>query len=86
MSPANINTIADKITEAKNDLHGEQKLEQAQQQSINTINQMAGLNQAQKEQLNQEIQQTHTRSEVHQVIHKAQAFKRFNEYFTSKYH
>lgn len=73
LSPANINTIADKITEAKNDLHGEQKLEQAQQQSINTINQMAGLNQAQKEQLNQEIQQTHTRSEVHQVIHKAQA-------------
>lgn len=48
MSPTNINTIADKITEAKNDLHGVQKLEQAQQQSINTINQMTGLNQAQK--------------------------------------
>ena len=73
MSPTNINTIADKITEAKNDLHGVQKLEQAQQQSINTINQMTGLNQAQKEQLNQEIQQTQTRSEVHQVIKKAQA-------------
>lgn len=73
MSPTNINTIADKITEAKNDLHGVQKLEQAQQQSINTINQMTGLNQAQKEQLNQEIQQTQTRSEVHQVINKAQA-------------
>ena len=73
MSPTNINTIADKITEAKNDLHGVQKLKQAQQQSINTINQMTGLNQAQKEQLNQEIQQTQTRSEVHQVINKAQA-------------
>lgn len=73
MSPTNINTIADKITEAKNDLHGVQKLEQAQQQSINTINQMTGLNQAQKEQLNQEIQQSQTRSEVHQVINKAQA-------------
>lgn len=73
MSPTNINTIADKITEAKNDLHGVQKLEQAQQQSINTINQMTGLNQAQKEQLNQEIQQTQTRSEVYQVINKAQA-------------
>lgn len=72
MSPTNINTIADKITEAKNDLHGVQKLEQAQQQSINTINQMTGLNQAQKEQLNQEIQQTQTPSEVHQVINKAQ--------------
>ena len=36
---------------------------------------MTGLNQAQKEQLNQEIQQTQTRSEVHQVINKAQAFK-----------
>lgn len=34
---------------------------------------MTGLNQAQKEQLNQEIQQTQTRSEVHQVINKAQA-------------
>ena len=74
MSPTNINTIADKITEAKNDLHGVQKLEQAQQQSINTINQMTGLNQAQKEQLNQEIQQTQTRSEVHQVI-KSTSFK-----------
>lgn len=29
MSPTNINTIADKITEAKNDLHGVQKLEQS---------------------------------------------------------
>ena len=53
-------------------MNGVQKLEQAQQQSINTINQMTGLNQAQKEQLNQEIQQTQTRSEVHQVK-KAQA-------------
>lgn len=72
----NNNKIADAIQNihlTKNDLHGVQKLEQAQQQSINTINQMTGLNQAQKEQLNQEIQQTQTRSEVHQVINKAQA-------------
>lgn len=48
MSPTDINTIAEKINDAKNDLHGEQKLEQAQQQAINTINQMTGLNQAQK--------------------------------------
>ena len=47
MSPTNINTIADKITEAKM-IYMAYKTEQAQQQSINTINQMTGLNQAQK--------------------------------------
>ncbi|OHO70132.1 hypothetical protein HMPREF2580_06500 [Staphylococcus sp. HMSC036D05] len=71
MSPSYINEITDKINNAKNDLHGSQKLEKDKQQATENINQMTGLNQAQKDQLNKEIQQAQTRPDVERVIIKA---------------
>ncbi|WP_422124956.1 DUF1542 domain-containing protein [Staphylococcus caprae] len=72
MLPNHIDEIANKINDAKNELHGAQKLENDKHQATENINQMTGLNQAQKDQLKNEIQQAQTRPEVERVINKAQ--------------
>ena len=71
MSPENINEVTQKLDAAKNDLHGEQKLEQDKQQATEHINQMKSLNQAQKDELNHEIQQAQTRPDIVATVNKA---------------
>ena len=71
MSPENINEITQKLDAAKNDLHGEQKLEQDKQQATERINQMKSLNHAQKDELNHEIQQAQTRPDIVATVNKA---------------
>lgn len=71
MSPENINEVTQKLEAAKNDLHGEQKLEHDKQQATENINQMTSLNQAQKDALNHEIQQAQIRPEIIDTVNKA---------------
>lgn len=70
--PSEINEITNKINEAKNDLHGEEKLEHDKNQAKENINQLNGLNQAQKDKLLNDIKQAQTRPEINRILYQAQ--------------
>ncbi|GJF43965.1 hypothetical protein SA19061_10550 [Staphylococcus argenteus] len=59
------------VTDAKNNLHGDQKLARDQQQAVTAVNALPNLNQSQQQALNDAINAAPTRTEVAQHVQTA---------------
>ncbi len=67
------------VTDAKNNLHGDQKLAQDKQRAIETLNNLSNLNTPQRQALENQINNAATRGEVAQKLTEAQALNQAME-------
>ncbi|MEJ3492533.1 DUF1542 domain-containing protein, partial [Staphylococcus aureus] len=67
------------VTDAKNNLHGDQKLAQDKQRATETLNNLSNLNTPQRQALENQINNAATRSEVAQKLTEAQALNQAME-------
>ena len=68
-----VQQLTEAVTNAKNHLHGDEKLQNDKQLAVNNLNQLSGLNDAQRDAFESQINQAPTRNMVAESISQANA-------------
>ena len=73
MDRTQVQQLTEAVTNAKNHLHGDEKLQNDKQLAVNNLNQLSGLNDAQRDAFESQINQAPTRNMVAESISQANA-------------